>query len=81
MLALLDSLQQYIVISCCRLSEVFFAITRSVGVCPEPPRTLACPNAVSRAADLLCAAETPLIIVGKGKVLFRFSILVKGSSF
>ncbi len=39
--------------------------------CPEPPRSLADPAAVSRAAEVLRDAERPLVIVGKGAAYAR----------
>lgn len=39
-------------------------------VCPSPPKTLANPDKVKEAANLLQYAEKPLVIVGKGKIVF-----------
>ncbi len=39
--------------------------------CPEPPRTLADPEAVGRALELLASAERPLVVVGKGAAYAR----------
>jgi 2-hydroxyacyl-CoA lyase 1 len=39
--------------------------------CPEPPRTLADPEAVRSALELLASAERPLVVVGKGAAYAR----------
>ncbi len=39
--------------------------------CPEPPRSLADPNAIDRALAALRSAERPLVIVGKGAAYAR----------
>ena len=46
--------------------------------CPEPPRTLADPEAVRRALELLASAERPLVIVGKGAAQARAEQEVRG---
>ena len=45
-------------------------------VCPSPPKTLANPDKVKEAANLLQYAEKPLVIVGKGKIVFS-SVVIK----
>ena len=39
--------------------------------CPDPPRTLAMPEDVEQALDVLRSAERPLVIVGKGMAYSR----------
>lgn len=34
--------------------------------CPDPPGLRACPNQVKAAVNLLCSAQRPLVIIGKG---------------
>lgn len=39
--------------------------------CLDVPRVLACPGQVQKAVDILCAAQRPLVIVGKGAAYGR----------
>lgn len=58
-----------IVIFLCMM-YVLFSLPSYPPRCPPPPLTLADPEAVRQAVDALTEAKRPLVVIGKGSLLW-----------
>ena len=57
----------------------FFVVTaRFYPRYPDPPLMLADPIAVNNACEVLRSAERPLVIIGKGKTLYLYFLVING---